>query len=195
MTLLKRRFPSEQIQIDSEILLNNVKAGDQEAFDKMVLGHTGLAVSIVNGYIKRNRVIFLVDELDGAAFEGVVVAVDRIKKGHLSHDNFTGYIIYFIHEYIKKLLNKHFQVKLQQEEPLFPWLKSVSDNDLKLIDLWDQLSKISKTDFEKKVIELRSQNYTDREVAEKLNVPKMTVARTRHKLLKRFQNEHLARRI
>lgn len=201
MSLLKRIIPSCNLeQVNLEVLLENVRAGDKEAFDKMVLGHTRLAASIVNSYIRKNRIIFLVDELDSAAREGIVVAVDRIKNGHLSHDNFTGYIIYYIHEYIRKLLNRHFRVHFQQEESFYPfkpiwytsYLERVSDsyqNFEELVDLLDQLSTITKTDFEKRVIELRSQKYTDRETAEKLNVPETTVARTRHKLKKRLANE------
>ena len=206
MNLLKRIIPSLNIEnTDHKVLLENVKVGDKEAYDKMILGHTRLAVSIVNSYVKKHRVIFLVDELDGAAFEGIVVAVDRICKGHLSHDNFTGYIIYYIHEYIRKLLNKHFRMRFQQQEELSEkssayqsYLISqsgVPHDDLRIVDLWDQLSKITKTDFDKKVIELRSQKYTDREIAVKLNVPETTVARTRHKLKKRLANERMARRL
>ena len=39
------------------------------------------------------------DEMVSAAWEGIVVAVDRIKNGHLSHDNITGYICTYIYEY------------------------------------------------------------------------------------------------
>lgn len=197
MSLLKRTTPFYNLKnADPKILLKNVEAGDKEAFDKMILGHTRLAVSIVNSCIRKHRIIFLVDELDGAAFEGIVVAVDRIRKGHLSHDNFTGYIIYYIHEYIKKLLNRHFRLRCQQEEEEPVWyLERVSENFEELVDLWDQISKITKTDFEKQVIELRSQKYTDKEVAEKLNVTITTVAHTRHKLKKRLANERMARRV
>jgi len=185
MNLLRRIIPSSDLgQID----LENVKAGNKKDFDEMILGHTRLAASIVNRYIRKHGVTFLVDELDGAAFEGIVIAVDRIRKGHLSHDNFTGYIIYYIHEYIRKELKKLLSRVHQSSEPFI-------DPGPTLIDLWDQLSKITKTDFEKKVIKLRSQKYTDKEVAVKLNVSETTVARTRHKLKKRFTNERMARRV
>lgn len=189
MSLLKRTIPLCNLeQVDPKILLKEVKAGNKEAFDRMVLGHTGLAVSIVNSYIRRDRVIFLVDELDGAAFEGIVVAIDRIRKGHLSHDNYTGYIVYYIHEYIRKQLKKsRFFCQWESQHP-----EQKLFDETGLIDLWDQLSKIIETDFEKQIIELRSLGHTDKETAEKLNVPETTVLRTRHKLKKRLANERMA---
>ena len=62
--------------------------------------HRGIARKIAGWYILKAR--HLADDLNSAAMEGVVTAVDRIQRGLIDHDNYYGYICYFIHSFLGK---------------------------------------------------------------------------------------------
>lgn len=162
-------------------LLKNVRSGDQDAFERMILGHMKYAYKIVNDAAQRYDAYYLIDELFDSAIEGILIAVDRIRRGKLDHDNFTTYIGLWVKGQVSTTL-RSFERRPTKTN------KILSRTDWE-VDFWDQVFSLAENAFERNVLTLRSREYTDKETAEKLNVSASLVFRTRCLLKNRYSRK------
>ena len=180
--------------IDSEELLKvleKVRKGNSDAIETMILGHCRLAMSIVNRYLT----IFHInnhEDLDCAAIQGIVVAVNLIVKGNLKHNNVTGYIVCYIHQYITDYIYHDTTVYSPRRKQ--PILIEVLDNSIGMetfnnFEIWDSLLSIANDDTEKQILKLRSKRYTDSEIGEILGLSRLKVFRIRHDLFNRWKRK------
>lgn len=175
-------------------LLKLTREGNDEAQDELILGHVRLAVSIVDRYIVHFNCRYLDDELDDAAIEGIVVAVDRIRQGHLKHDNVTAYIVVVVHRFIADCLWKSSLVRVPRGHH-YRWgtpirEDSVNCNPSKMIETRDLIDHVIRSKQERRIVDLRIAGYTDREIGKIMDIPKVTVFRTRQILKTRFERSN-----
>lgn len=175
-------------------LLKLVRKGNTEAKNELILGHVRLAVSIVDRYIIIYSCRHSDDMLDSAAIEGLTVAVNRVEQGHLKHDNVTGYIIKFIHNYISECLRKlppvytprgHSYPRYVGAEMLEIMVQE--DNPHALIVVKDLIDCTIRNERERRIVDLRIIGYTDKEIAKIMDIPQVSVFRIRQTLKQRFE--------
>jgi len=191
-TLSLKNYP-QKIEPDKlEGLLEEVRKGNKTAIKQVILGHVRLTISIVNRYIEACDCFFLGDELDSAAMEGLVVAVNNVANGRMTnHNNISGYITSFVHSYLFNCLRDskiiHFPRghKSKTILPLAEDLMKGEENDLR--ELREELQFITQTANELAIVKLRSAGYVDSEIGQKLGLSKLNVQRIRAKLRTRFQ--------
>ena len=133
------------------------------------------------------------DEMVSAAMLGIVVAVDRVKKGLVKHDNITGYIILYIHQHCAEALRVDCVIPVPQHNDTKIITCPITDKRMlatgpRTGELYETLEFIIHTELEKEIIFLRQQHYTDTEVASNLNISRSTVTKTRKRLLERYNN-------
>lgn len=167
--------------------LNNVvKAVEEGRWDDLIKSHMRLGCMIAGRYV---RIGGNSDEMVSAAMLGVCEAVNKIKKNGLEHENITGYIIHYIHRFCSEVLRKDTVVPMPRGKIARPVLSllDTGEKDFDIIEFEDTLEKIIETEQESKVITLRRLGYTDKVIAEKLDISQTSVTKIRHKLLKRYQ--------
>lgn len=166
-------------------LLELTKAGSTEAKDELILSHIRLAFSIVN------RLHTSDNELKSAAVEGVVHAMSRVSKGHLSHDNVTGYIVHFIHQYIGEYIRKISSIPMPRGHTRLQ-AYSIRRNEAHydpraMTELKDLLAHSIETKQERRIVDLKIAGYTDAQVGEIMDIPQTRVFRIRQTLKQRFE--------
>lgn len=166
---------------NDEELLERVRAGDTDAFGKMVCTHVKIAMYILKQYVQCYNAWHLRDELEGVAYSAIVHAVDRIRKGHLTHTNFRDYVAQFIRLHLKNAILK------SRKEKQCECDRPNRDAEKDLWEAWQTLFAIVKNETEREIVFLRSQGFVDKEIADKLGVPKTTVFRIRKKLQQRYE--------
>ncbi len=156
------------------------------AIKRIIEGHLRLAISIVGRYMLFFDCNHLFDDLSGAAFEGVVVAANRLHT--LKHNNVTGYIVRYIHNFVSVALKKspvvptprgHVPVKIKQ----------IDHHDCGYSDDFvqsDILDNLTRTKEERNIVDLRIKGYTDQEIANTLKIPTTRVFRIRKTLKERY---------
>ncbi len=159
----------------------------EKNWNLLIETHMRLGCSIAGRYVKLGGNS---DEMVSAAMLGVCEAVDRTKQN--GHENVTGYIIHYIHQYCSKALQQDCLIPVPRPSKKKITVCPITDvaiaSDNKINELNEILESITKTEDEKMVIFLRQQNYTDYEISEKLSISRPTVTRIRHTLWERFNN-------
>lgn len=186
-------YPQRISEEDMPRILELVRKCDKDAMDQMAVGHIRLAISIVNRYISVYNLKYYAHELDSAAFEGIVVAVSKIASGKLTHDNATGYIVKYTHQYVSNCARNSSVVRFPRTakrrsiEPLPNEILGKSETDM--IDAWDLVENISTNDTEKRILKLKIEGCTDFEIGAQLGLSRLKVLRIRGNLLKRYQKK------
>lgn len=172
-------------------LLKSIREGSIEAKNELILGHIRLAISIVDRYIVNFSCRYLDDELDDAAIEGVVVAVNRIEQGHMKHDNATGYIVKFIHNYVSNCLRKSRVVPAPRGHLYKKGVpireETVTSDSETLSEIRDLINCSIRNKKERRVVDLKIAGHTDKEVAKIMDISQVTVFRIRQTLETRFE--------
>jgi len=185
-------FPKQIDSDELQIVLEKVRKGDSDAIETMILGHCRLALSIVNRYLS----VFNIndsEDLDSAAIQGIVIAVNLIVKGRLKHNNPTGYIVTYIHQYITEYIYHSSVVyfpRRSRQIPIEIFHDSIGVENTCTLEIWDSVLSITENDIEKQILKLRSQDYTDSEIGEKLGLSRLKVFRIRHNLLDRWRRKN-----
>ena len=84
-----------------EPLDDKLKAVEEGRWDDLIKSHMRLGCTIAGRYVSIGANS---DEMVSAAMLGI--AVDKIKKNGLDHDNITGYIVHYIHQHCSEVLRK-----------------------------------------------------------------------------------------
>lgn len=208
MTLIKRKIKAGSFQrtgicdyypqkIENiQEILERVREGNREARDTLILGHLRLATSIVNrylSYLNSNHSV-MADDLDGAAIEGIVDAVDRIEKGKMQHDNVTGYIVYSIHNSINRCLKKSIPIHVPRNHKIPCFLSLDENHHVKegwhefhdLVEVKDELDNLIQNEIERKLIDLKIMGHSDTEVAAILGLNRTKLIRMKQSLRERY---------
>ena len=172
-------------------IVSELKAGNLSRKDQLILSHIRLAFAIAKRYIKKHNLSRLYDELNSAAAEGVIIAVDRISKGYLKHNNATGYIVKFVHNSI---------IQTWAKQPIVPSPRNRNNtethsfldihanfDDSKVISIHETLDCIIRTQRERRIVDLRIKGYTDVQIGAIMGMPHQTIQRLRKILRKRFE--------
>lgn len=110
----------QPIDLKHEVIL--LRAGNENASEKIITGHIGLAGSIAARYayvVHRDP-----NELLSVAMLGLVEAVDRIKGGACPHDNYGAYIQTCVNGRVSNFLSTDYIVKPPNGEPNYEKLKN-----------------------------------------------------------------------
>ncbi len=161
-----------------------------ENWDLLIESHMRLGCSIAGRYVRFGGNS---EEMVSAAMLGIVIAVDRIKKGIIKHINVTGYIIHYIHQHCAEALRSDCVIPVPQNNDTKIIVCPITDNNIEVTainmgELYETIEYITHTELERNVVFLRQQGHTDIEVASNLNVSRSIVTKTRKRLLERFNN-------
>ncbi len=184
-----------------------IQALKTENWNLLIESHMRLGCSIAGRYVRLGGNS---EEMVSAAMLGITVAVDRIKKGIITHVNVTGYIIHYIHQHCAEALRSDCVIPVPQNNdtkivvsPLdrdpdhnrYPGIIicPITDNSVKVDstrmgELYETIEYITHTELERDIVFLRQQGYTDVEVADNLGIGRSTVTKTRKRLLEKFNN-------
>ena len=167
-----------------------INAIEAEDWDLLIESHMRLGCSIATRYVWLGGNF---EEMVSSAMLGIAEAVDRFKRGIVSHDNITGYIIHYIHQICTECLRMDCLIPVPQHNDTKIIVCPITDDNIEktatnLGELYEILEYITHTELEKDIVFLRQQRYTDSEVAANLGVSRSTVTRTRKRLLERYNN-------
>ena len=156
----------------------------------LIESHMRLGCAIAGRYVRLGGDS---DEMVSAAMLGITVAVDRIKRSLITHNNVTGYIIHYIHQHCAEALCLDRVIPIPQHNDtkiiVCPITNSVIiATGTRIGELYETLEHITHTEVEKNIVFLRQQGYTDVEVANNLGISRSTVTKTRKRLLERYNN-------
>jgi RNA polymerase sigma factor (sigma-70 family) len=176
----------------SRVLLEALRAGDSEATNLLIKGHLRFAISRVNSFVIEYNCKHLMDDLVCEALCCLVEAVIAAKD--LSHDNITGYINVHINGRLLDALSKSAIVRIprstMKEKGLRPMrsesLINTEVNDYRTYEIMECLNKSIITAFERKVMDLRLEEMSDRKIAEVLGVSTTQVFQTRKQVERRY---------
>lgn len=182
-----------------------------QQFDIVAESYMRLAMGIVGTYLSQLGSDQNADELVGAAMHAVCDAVGRVKRGHYAleagneNQHFTAYVTIAIHREIANVFEQSQVVKISKymrriwaESGItfkaLPSCVSLTDMPIKTgsstIEILEILDKVIRTDRERKIMDLRIEGLSDREIATKLRVSPMTVNNARSQIAARML-EHL----
>lgn len=182
-------------------LISEIRAGNKEAADRVVMCHIRLMLSIVGRYLTVHKDS---DSLTSAAVHGLCYAVNKIKEGSMDHDNLTGYLVEYIHRFLSEHLDRVSVVRVPRttkqdhggkirhpviEELTEAVIEQHFDKKSKVIskiELDEILDKIVQSPLERQIIEMRTENYKDDEIAIYVGLSKTSVFLIRRELEHRF---------
>lgn len=111
------------------------------------------------------------EDAESQAVLGMLVAIDRYFQYGLPHDNLGGYVVKYILQYLYKTT--------PTESPEHREPATTSPDTVMVKDLIDY---IIKGPFDRTVIEMRLQGYTDQEIADELGYSKAYAYQLRQQL-------------
>lgn len=159
--------------IDSENLshlLKGVKQGNEISINVLIEGHMRLAASIVGRYKTVGGQAIDTDMCLSAAFEGIVAAVNKIRKDGLSHEGVTAYITTYIHNYIQR---QGIDPYVQKQSRLQHDFKI---QDSRILETYDELSAACRDESDATIVDMVGRGYTQTEIAKQLKVTQPAVA-------------------
>ena len=207
---LTNKIPKALDREQNERLYVRVMEGDDEAREKMIEGNMPLVIAKVDAYIGCHpQAACLRDDLHSAGFVGLVQAVNTmVEHEQPSNVNPTGYISVAITHEIARGAERESAMGLTSipEPENGP---SSSGNDVPevghnvpesiidvnesavqgLLNLRDTLDSCCEREEERTLLRMREEGYSDREIAEALNISRTSVQRLRKELEQRFQKK------
>ena len=177
---------------------DRLRKGDKSAINEAIANYTSLAYKIASKYIAWNDRRVVGDEYESVAMFALVRAVNWVCEGRVKHDNVVGYIIQTIRSHILAAIAKDNAFNNNRLEKKYKgkiigydsWENSddcaPGRNDIPF-DVIDLLKEITKDDFDKQVITLRMEGYSDAEIAKKLDCRLLKVFRQRKELYRRYK--------
>jgi len=207
---LTNKIPKALDREQNERLYVRVMEGDDEAREKMIEGNMPLVIAKVDAYIGCHpQAACLRDDLHSAGFVGLVQAVNTmVEHEQPSNVNPTGYISVAITHEIARGAERESAMGLTSipEPENGP---SSSGNDVPevghnvpesiidvnesavqgLLNLRDTLDSCCEREEERTLLRMRDEGYSDREIAEALNISRTSVQRLRKELEQRFKQK------
>ena len=194
----------------NERLYPRVMAGDEKAREEMIQSNMPLVISKVDSYVRRYpQLEHLRDDLHSAGFVGLVKAVNKMAEHkEPSKVNPTGYIsVAITHEFVKLAKKEavHSGIELADTPEIdmdasgdVPEVshnipESVVDTNqsatTELLELRDMLQTCCQSEEERTLLRMREEGYSDRDIAETLNMPHTTTYTLRKELEERFNQK------
>ena len=180
-------------------LLAKVRAGNQEACDRLISGHITLAIHIVGRYINVLGTDKDADFMFSSALEGICTAVHRIKKGVMKHENVTGYITDCIHSAISDELDRLHFIRIPERTrnlhkhkiPDFERhnLQEYEVYTYDALEVEETKEKLIESDRDREILNYRLAGHSDPEIATMLGVSRQTVNLYRREMQKRYNDE------
>ena len=207
---LTNKIPKALDREQNERLYARVMEGDDKAREEMIEGNMPLVIAKVDAYIGCHpQTAYLRDDLHSAGFVGLVQAVNTMAEHEQpSNVNPTGYISVAITHEIARMAEKESAMGLTSipEPENGP---SSSGDDVPevghnvpesiidanesavqgLFDLRDMLDSCTEREEERTLLRMREKGYSDREIAEALNMSRTSVQRLRKELEERFKQK------
>lgn len=183
--------------IKQENLIPTVDAlrkGDEEAYQRMIEGHIGIAASIAADYATVTS--YDPDECMGVALCALCTAVERIKRGLCEHTNYGAYINKTVNGAIYNSLATDYLVKppLRSEDYKLMIKEKRAFNVALFVELDPTLEQEEQYDLEElfqsnwftkreqTILRMKYEGYTDKEVASEVGISFQRVAQLRDKL-------------
>jgi len=141
----------------NEELKELVKTGDTET---IILCHLKLASSLAKRY-------GFDDEYFDAAIFGLVLGVERLKD--LEHDNVTGYLVWWMHRYIKDVKRPSLLVEFDPEQ--------TENNETDIEDVIENLPSLDQA-----IIIMKSRGFTNEEICIHLETTQWFISKAKAKL-------------
>jgi len=164
---------------DLIIMLNTLRQHDSKKVkDRIIQNFMGIGCSIALSYHASTKVE--ADELKSVALLAIVKSVNRLHS--LKHDNVHGYITSYIHNDLRRFLEKQNKVKLQQVDSF-----DKADKNRSLSELRDALDFIIHNDREHEIVNLRLKGKTRKDIAEIMGLNVKTVTTSLKKLYERYR--------
>lgn len=147
-------------------------AGDKYAYEDFIEGHMRLASSIAHAHCPAAN---LTDDLVSEAMVALVEGVNHLKKNE--HPNPVGYLILKIRGQVINFLNRF----LTPPHDIEPDKQESKYSGFKEVDLEDEIKHRIPENL-RPILELRRQNYSRKEIAEKMSYAESTIARKRKEI-------------
>ena len=106
------------------------------------------------------------DEYFDAAVFGLVLGVNRLKE--LKHDNITGYLVWWMHRYIKEVKRPSISVEIDPEQP---------ESSVDIDDTIESLPYL-----EQAIIIMKSRGFTNEEICSHLETTQWFVSKAKSRL-------------
>jgi DNA-directed RNA polymerase specialized sigma24 family protein len=182
-------------------LADQVRMGNAEAREHMILGYTKLVMHKVESWLSVFPTLeYLSDDMVSEGLLAVTKAVNKIAEGDLPEtNNPTGYVSVAIHNGISNFAMDEATIRVPRSvapdqrasvsarvfEGLETDMAATMDHE-ELVDTKDILDSLCQTEYDRAIMDLRARGYTDAEVASQLGIPPTTVYMLRRELYERF---------
>lgn len=198
-------------QEENDRLYPGVVARDEASINRMIEINMPLVIDKVDTYIACwPSVAHLRDDLIAEGFLGLTTAVRKMsEEGPKENANATGYISYWIHKSLGAVADSEQRVlgfsarteKRRQDDGLstfFPKEIANSEstcaldfeieyaNPMAIPDLWDTIYACCESETDRTIVKMRSEDYNDQEIAERLGLPRTTTYMLRRAIYARF---------
>ncbi len=132
---------------------------DKDDTETVIFCHLRLAASLAKRYGSD-------DEYFDAAIYGLVLGVNRLKE--LKHDNITGYLVWWMHRYIKEVKRPSISVEIDPEQP---------ESSVDIDDTIESLPYL-----EQAIIIMKSRGFTNEEICSHLETTQWFVSKAKSRL-------------
>ena len=140
----------------NEELKKLIDKGDTET---VIFCHLKLAVSLAKRYGSD-------DEYFDAAIFGLVLGVNRLKD--LKHDNITGYLVWWMHRYIKEVKRPSISTEIDPEQP---------ESSIDIDDTIENLPHLDQA-----IIIMKSRGFTNEEICIHLETTQWFISKAKNQL-------------
>ncbi len=140
----------------NEELKDLIDKGDTET---IILCHLRLAASLAKHYGSD-------DEYFDAAIFGLVLGVNRLKD--LKHGNITGYLVWWMHRYIKEVKRPSITIEFDPEQP---------ENSVDIDDTIENLPYL-----EQAIVIMKSRGFTNEEICSHLETTQWFISKAKDRL-------------
>jgi RNA polymerase sigma factor (sigma-70 family) len=178
-----------------EFLPNSLSSGEikelviSKDHKGLIFAHGRRALHIAGAYIATGGDI---DEMVSAAMFGLVEAVNKMMLPTFDNVNPSGYIASYVHQHCFGERRKDVTIPVPRNvDKIHTWTlldTEDRDADFDIIEFYEIMEIIADSEFEKEVINFRAAGCSDSEIADKFNVSRSTVSRTRKSLYERYCN-------
>lgn len=199
--LLEKEWPRPYTDAEYPSVIEAIHRGDVKIIECTTFSFIPLLGSIVHSY----GLPYAAEELMSAGLNGIVDALDRIRANGLGHDNLGGYVVEYIHQYIRREVEELSTIRVpggtrraqkHRNKSIRPLLKGhrltdegQTSDQSSIIELRDLIQSVCLTDTDKEIVKLRFAGYTDAEIAESLKINRATITLARQALRDRLTLE------
>jgi len=170
--------------------------------DTLIEQHIDLVHSVVRGYLRQHPTLgYLKDDLLSAGQIGLCEAVDLIET--TNPNNVKGFLTIAIRRAVKEAVINEDSIKVptrtrsrmrSQGKEIevvnrVNQLDMIARNDpgLEMVEVMDAIDAACQSEFDKQVVKMRIEGYTEEEIGDKLGCDKSTVCRALKTIYKRYK--------